>query len=179
MTSDPTGLPPKPKVFVSHSSQDAWVAQQIASSVRRCGADFFIDKEKIQRGDRIDDEILLAAESSTELLVLLTPWAVERPYVMMELGLFCQTGKRIIGVVHGLNDHERSLLALGLFWGFGLTPAGPTGGRTDLDDAVVSKLPMVLRQTNLVPLSKIDSYFAELKARVKQWEQRHGKKGKS
>ncbi len=38
------------KVFVSHGSQDLWVAGQIAKEVRHCGATPFFDETNIPKG---------------------------------------------------------------------------------------------------------------------------------
>ena len=66
------------KVFISHSSRDLWVAQQIAAELQRCGADTFLDEADIAQGDDFDDEIMRAEEQCNELLVLLTPWSLKR-----------------------------------------------------------------------------------------------------
>jgi hypothetical protein len=66
------------KVFISHSSRDLWVAQQIAAELQRCGADIFLDEADIAHGDDFDDEIMRAEEQCHELLVLLTPWSLKR-----------------------------------------------------------------------------------------------------
>src|ERR1700722_10652486 len=68
----------KPMVFISHSSRDTWVAKQIAAHVKCVGAETFLDEADIEHGDDFDDEIVKASKRCTELLVLLTPWAVER-----------------------------------------------------------------------------------------------------
>jgi hypothetical protein len=37
--------------FISHSSQDLWVARQIAAEIRRLGAETFLDMADIAHGD--------------------------------------------------------------------------------------------------------------------------------
>jgi hypothetical protein len=51
----------RPKVFISHASTDAWVARQLESHVRACGADTFLDCEHIEHGDDFEEEIIAAA----------------------------------------------------------------------------------------------------------------------
>ena len=73
-------------VFISHSGTDTWVAQQIAREIEACGAVPFLDEANIAVGDDFEDRILDALEESKELVVLLTPWSLSRPYVWAELG---------------------------------------------------------------------------------------------
>jgi hypothetical protein len=128
------------RVFISHSSVDTWVARQIALRVKRCGASFFLDEADVQGGDDFEDKILEAAEVSTELLVLLTPWATRRPYIWMEIGSFWSARKRITGILHGLTPNTVS---------------------------VDPNIPIVLKRTRLLTLNEIDRFFEELKLRVK------------
>jgi hypothetical protein len=176
VATEPTAAPPRPKVFISHSSRDGWIALQIARHVKQCKADCFIDKDAIQYGQKIDDEIVRHAKSATELLVLLTPWGIERPYVMLELGLFYAPEKRVVGVVHGLNDQQQVALNFGLsLGGFQTAPAG-AAGLGAIDSTALGKLPSLLGDVKLVPLNDIESYFRQLKTRVKAWEASHAKK---
>ena len=128
------------QVFISHSTSDTWVAQQIAGHVQRCGAGTFLDQANIQHGDDFENEILKAADDCNELLVLLTPWSVNRPYVWLEIGVFWGNRKRIVGILHGV---------------------------TSKDLAADEKTPVVLKRIDLLDINKIDSYFAQLRDRAK------------
>jgi hypothetical protein len=66
-------------VFISHSGKDTWVAKQIAREVEACGAVPFLDEAHIDVGADFEEEILVSLEKAQELVVLLTPWALERP----------------------------------------------------------------------------------------------------
>jgi hypothetical protein len=48
------------RVFISHSSTDTWVAKQIASHIKNCDAETFLDVAHIQHGDDFETEILKA-----------------------------------------------------------------------------------------------------------------------
>jgi hypothetical protein len=98
----------KPRVFISHSSKDTWVAMQIATHVRRTGAGTFLDEADVEHGDDFEEEIVKASKLCTELLVLLTPWSIERPYVWLEIGLFRYDNNRIVGVLHGVKVEDIS-----------------------------------------------------------------------
>lgn len=134
---------PKLKVFISHSSIDTWVARQIASHVERCGATYFLDEAGFHPTGDFEDKIIEAAESSSEILVLLTPWATTRPYIWMEIGSFWSRRKAIVGILHGLSANTIS---------------------------VDPNIPVVLKKTTLITLNEIDRYFADLRERVKAQE---------
>lgn len=68
-------------VFVSHSSQDTWIAKQIAPEIELRGATPFLDEAQVDAGADFEEDILNFLQQAHELVVLLTPWALERPYV--------------------------------------------------------------------------------------------------
>ena len=94
------------RVVVSHSSRDKWVAGQIAKELDALGFECFLDSHAVETGDRFDDEIKAALDEASELLVLLTPAALERPYVWIEIGIAWSQGKRIIGILHGMTASD-------------------------------------------------------------------------
>lgn len=127
------------KVFISHSSKDTWVALQIAHHAEACGATTFLDEADVEYGDDFEDRILEATRSSHELLVLLTPWSLQRPYIWLEIGAMWGQGKRIVGVLHGL---------------------------TASDLVAQQGTPALLKRIDLVELNRIDSYFEQLRGRI-------------
>lgn len=133
----------RPKVFISHSSSDTWVAKQIALHVEQCGAGAFLDAAHIEHGDDFEDRILQAAAECAELVVLFTPWSLERPYVWLEIGAFWAAGKRMVGVLHGVE------------------PKALAGEE---------RIPIALKKLDLVQLNGIDSYFTQLSERVQRRE---------
>jgi hypothetical protein len=138
----PIEIPPdKRLVFVSHSSQDTWVARQIAREIESAGAKPFLDETQVDAGADFEQDILDFLERAHELVVLLTPWALDRPYVWAELG--AAWGRRI------------PIVALLL----GITP-GELQSRPGT--------PVFLKKRDLLQLNDIDKYFEQLKARVQQ-----------
>jgi hypothetical protein len=127
-------------VFVSHSGTDTWVARQIANAITECGAAPFLDEAEIEVGADFEEDILTFLEKADELVVLLTPWALDRPYVWAELG--AAWGRRIPIVV----------LLLGL-------------SSTELRKR--ARVPVLLKRRNLVELNDIDRYLEELRKRVR------------
>ncbi|MET0070721.1 MAG: toll/interleukin-1 receptor domain-containing protein [Candidatus Thiodiazotropha sp.] len=131
------------KVFISHASNDVWVAKQLAKQVQECGADTFLDEENIEHGDDFDNVIIEEAASSSEMLVLFTPIASERKYVWFEMGMFAAARKRIVIVLYGVTKEAISTDKL---------------------------TPNIIKRIDSVELNDIESYFNELKERVKRTE---------
>ena len=128
------------KVFISHSSTDAWVANQIKKYIDGFKATTFLDEGCIDAGDDFENVILKELRSSKELLVLFTPWSLERPYLWMEVGAAWGIGLRIVGVLYGLSEK-------------------------DINEN--SKTPVLIKKSNLVELNDINKYFNQLKKRIK------------
>jgi hypothetical protein len=64
-------------VFISHSSADTWVAKQIAREIEACGARPFLDESHVHAGADFEEDILNFLKRAHELVVLLTPWALD------------------------------------------------------------------------------------------------------
>ena len=79
---------PKPKfqVFVSHATADKWIATTFCEKIDGTGATSFRDDRDINGGDSIPASIRTEIQVSREMVVLLTPDSVERPWVLLEVG---------------------------------------------------------------------------------------------
>jgi hypothetical protein len=128
-------------VFISHSSVDTWVAKQVAREIEARGATPFLDEAQVDAGADFEEDILNFLERAHELVVLITPWALGRPYVWAEIG--AAWGRRI------------PIVALLL----GLTP-------TELQTR--PGVPVLLKKRDLLQLNEIDVYLEQLAARVRQ-----------
>jgi hypothetical protein len=137
----------KYKVFVSHASPDLWIAKQLVSHVRACGAETFLDDHKIAVGDDFEEIIISEAGDSAELLVLFTPVSRERKYVWLELGMFLGARKRIAAALHGVSMSEIAQDQL---------------------------TPVMLKRIKSVDLNNVEEYFEGLKGRVETWGASHG-----
>lgn len=129
------------RVFISHYSGDAWVAQQIALHVHHRGATTFLDCFDLRHGDEFWPEIRLAALASQELLVLFTPRALDRPNIWVEVGIFYGQSKRIVSVLYGVD--VKAFVA---------------------DERV----PYFLKDRDLVDINRIESYFTQVSERVRK-----------
>ena len=135
----PPSATPEHLIFISHSSADTWVAKQIAREVADCGAKPFLDEAEIDVGADFEEDILEFLERAHELVVLLTSWALERPYVWTELGAAWGRRIPIVALLHGLN-------------------AGELQSRLGI--------PGLLKKRNFVDLNEVDKYFTQLRDRV-------------
>jgi hypothetical protein len=93
-------------VFVSHSAADTWVAKQIARAIAECGATSFVDEADIDAGTDFEEIILASLERADELVVLITPWALDRPYIWVELGAAWSRRIPIVALLHGMTAAE-------------------------------------------------------------------------
>ena len=125
-------------VFVSHSSKDTWVAKQIAAHISQCGARPFLDEADIEVGEDFEEEILEFLEKADELVVLMTPWALERPYVWAELGVAWSRRIPIIILLQGMTPGE-----------FQSKPG----------------IPVFLKKRDIIDLNGVDTYFSGLRKR--------------
>lgn len=128
-------------VFISHSGQDTWVAKQIAREVKARGGAPFLDEAEIDVGADFEEDILSFLEKAHELIVLLTPWSLDRPYVWAELGAAWGRRIPIVALLHGITPAE-----------FQSRPG----------------IPVLLKKRNLIQLNEISTYLDQLERRVRQ-----------
>jgi len=93
-------------VFISHSTQDRWIARQIANLLEAAGIKTFLDERDIQVGDSIPESIRANIQNCSEFLVLLTKNSINRPWVLIEISAAWGHGKRIIAVVDKVAPEE-------------------------------------------------------------------------
>jgi hypothetical protein len=139
---DPAAAKKEWTVFVSHAGTDTWVARQIARHLEAVGATPFLDASHIAVGEPFEGKIKGALEQARELIVLLTPWSLQRPYVWIEVGAAFYKGIPLVGVLHGLT--------------------------ADSLRAQQPAIPIALLERNLIDLNDLDRYFDQLKGRIAQ-----------
>lgn len=126
-------------VFITHGSTDSWVAEQIAQKVRDCGADAFLDLEKIGVGDDFEEQIVSNLNNASELLALLTPWSIKSLYVWTEIGASWARRIPLVIVLHGIGIEK--------------IQSDP-------------KIPVYIKRHNLIDINRLDKYLEQLKQRV-------------
>ena len=92
------------KVFISHGSEDKWVAQQIGRRIREdCGAETFLDVDDVAAGDNFERRIHAEMKESRELVVLFSQSSARRPWVWVEIGAAWAQKKRSVAVLQGMS----------------------------------------------------------------------------
>src|SRR6266853_452338 len=130
----------KPRlIFVSHAGEDTWIARHIAREIAERGALPFLDQADIHVGAEFEEDILRFLDRANELIVLFTPWSLERPYVWAEIGAAWIRRIPIVVVL------------------LGLTPAD-FQNRPDT--------PVFLKKRDIIQLNQIDQYLDQLQERV-------------
>ena len=126
-------------MFVSHAGDDTWIAKQIARCITEAGARPFLDEADVEVGAEFEDDIRAFLDQAHELLVLITPQSLTRPYVWAEIGAAWIRRIPIIVVVHGLSPAD-----------FHALPSAP----------------IFLKKRDVIRLNDVDLYFRQLSERV-------------
>ena len=94
------------KIFISHSTSDRWVARRISDDLTQFGFQTFLDEKDIETGESIDDAIQENLQDCDELLILLSPVALESHWVLLEIGGAKALGKRLIPILLHVGANE-------------------------------------------------------------------------
>ncbi|HTR35021.1 MAG TPA: toll/interleukin-1 receptor domain-containing protein [Bryobacteraceae bacterium] len=127
------------RVFVSHGSDDRWIAGQIARRLGELGAETFLDETNIPKGANFRQIIHREIALSNEVVALFTPWSAKRSWVWIEMGAAWGQSKPVVAVFHGM-------------------------GLDDLDQNGQGK--GMLEDINTLKLNDIEQYLAEVATRV-------------
>jgi hypothetical protein len=131
---------PAYRVFVSHGGADNFIIKHVAPEIEATGATVFIDKGEIKYGDDFRERIFRELLACNELLILLTPTSVQRPWIFAELGVAISRGIRVVTVVYGVPE-------------------------IDLQSKGILSL---IGTNHYVELNSIEAYYEELRARVSE-----------
>lgn len=142
----PVADPDSRHIFISHSSEDTWVARQIAQNVAAVGGHPFLDEADVDVGAEFEEQIRNSLDKAHEFLVLFTPWALDRPYVWAEIGAAWIRRIPIVVVVLGLSPKDFQALP---------------------------NAPVFLKKRDIIHLNDIDQYFDQLRIRVAAKEEHH------
>jgi hypothetical protein len=97
---------PSLKVFITHASEDSWVAEQIRAMIEGCGISTFLDGGNIEGGDDFEDRLVTEAGACTEQLVIVSYAAIRSSYVWYEYGMFRQQRKRTVPLLNGISARD-------------------------------------------------------------------------
>ena len=99
--------PPPYLVFISHAAADKWIARVICEKIDAIpGAATFRDDRDVEGGEVIQTVLLESLRGASEMLVLLTPISVLRPWVLHEIGAMFALEKRIVPIFHQVEVAE-------------------------------------------------------------------------
>lgn len=82
------------------------MANQIAREIEARGATPFLDEAQVHAGADFEEDILSFLERAHELVVLLTLWALDRPYVWAEIGAAWGRRIPIVALLLGITPTE-------------------------------------------------------------------------
>jgi TIR domain len=99
----------------------------------------FLDEADVEVGEDFEEHILEFLEQTHELLVPLTPWALERPYVWAEIGAAWGRRIPIIAILHGMTATELQ---------------------------AKSGIPVFLKKRDFLDINNIETSFQQLKSRM-------------
>ena len=101
------------RLFFSHGGDDTFVVKEfLKPKVESSGAVVFLDAGRLEYGDDFRQTILEELACADELLVLLTPSSIKRPWVIAEIGAALVRGKRIVAVRYGPSEVELQELGI-------------------------------------------------------------------
>jgi hypothetical protein len=82
---DTTERTDRPKVFLSHSSQDKEFTDRLVVDLEKAGVDVWYDRWEIRAGDSIVSKINAGLKDSDYVLVVISPNSVGSPWVTLEI----------------------------------------------------------------------------------------------
>jgi hypothetical protein len=95
-----------PRVFLSHSSQDQWIAERLQEKIVDVGAEVWLDAFDLPGGRNVKDRIKAGMRDSTECLILLSPASCQSDWVKHEGGLADAYGKPTVVVLLHVGDDD-------------------------------------------------------------------------
>lgn len=105
-TREPRAAPATYTVFISHSSKESWIAQQISKEVVALGAKAWLDLKDLRGGDDIRRSIKRGIRASHEAVVLLSANSITSQWVSYEAGVADSQGKRITPILNNLTPDK-------------------------------------------------------------------------
>lgn len=87
-------------VFISHYSEDIWIARQISKQIKALGATTWLDEKDLKGGDVLAEEIIRGITSCKEAIVLVSPKSVKSQWVVFEIGAVSGQRKRVTPILN-------------------------------------------------------------------------------
>src|SRR3989442_71983 len=90
-------------VFISHSSFDLWVANQMAKELTALGAQVWLDEKDLEGGDILLEKIISGIDACQEAIVLVSPKSVKSQWVAFEIGAVRGQHKRVTPILNNVS----------------------------------------------------------------------------
>lgn len=101
------------RLFFSHGGDDTFIVKEfLKPKVEGAGAMVFVDAGRLEYGDDFREIILRELSQADELLVLLTPSSIRRPWVVAEIGATLIRQRRVVAVRYGPTESELQELGI-------------------------------------------------------------------
>jgi len=101
------------RLFFSHGGDDTFIVKEfLKPKVESSGANVFLDAGRLDYGDDFRETIFVELAQADELLVLLTPSSIRRPWVIAEIGAMLVRGKRVVALRYGPSESELQELGI-------------------------------------------------------------------
>lgn len=98
------GAAPKRKIFLSYSREDSETARQLVADLSANQMQVWFDQTSIQPGELWEPAIRRGISEADKVVALLSPPAIESPYVQAEIDYAVEKGKSIIPVMYRACD---------------------------------------------------------------------------
>ena len=106
-SSRQSGATPKDyRVFISHSSRDAWIARQIGKEIEAVGAKKWLDEHDLKGGDDVRNNIIAGIRACREVVLVLSPASVQSHWVSIEIGAALGQRKRVTPILNNVSATE-------------------------------------------------------------------------
>ena len=126
-------------VFISHAGQDIDVARLLSGNLEAVGVKYVLDAHHIDGGADFCDWMCEQVGSCQELLLLLSPAALDSPNVVFELGVATAHGLWITPILYRMDVKQLK--------------------RTKLGQSILAR-------TSVLTLERFDEYKTQLKSRM-------------
>jgi predicted nucleotide-binding protein len=126
-----------PKVFISHSREDAGWVRQFAEALRQQNIDVWLDDGQVHAGDSMRDALEAGLRSSDAIVSVLSGENVRRPNVLFELGAALGLGKALIPIISP--DVDASTIPAGFRTRRYLTKGAPDQAAREVTRALKGK----------------------------------------
>jgi TIR domain len=94
------------RVFMSHATADKWIACILCEKVEAVGAVTFRDDRDIAGGEDIPTRLREEIIGADEILVLLTPNSITRPWVLVEIGCAWGHARRMVPILYNVTVED-------------------------------------------------------------------------